>query len=86
MISNTLEMRPYVRSTQEAEAGIRYLRAFQGRAASISDDYMNMDYGYYDPVRAFSTALMLKDWMDEVKGVELVKKYGPLRPESSTAR
>ena len=36
---------------------------------------MNMDYGYYDPVKAFSTALMLKDWIDEVKEPELVKKY-----------
>ena len=34
-----------------------------------------MDYGYYDPVRAFSTALMLKDWTDEQKEQDIVKKY-----------
>ena len=73
MISNTLEMRPYVKATQEAE--LEYTTYIHFKKSKAVDGYMNMDYGYYDPVKAFSTALMLKDWIDEVKEPDLVKKY-----------
>ncbi len=73
MISNTLEMRPYVRATKEAE--LEYTTYMHFKKVKLVEGYMNMDYGYYDPVKAFSTALMLKDWIDEVKEPELVKKY-----------
>ncbi len=73
MISNTLEMRPYLSATKEAEgAYAAYL--FMTKASGASGIYSK--YEYYDPVRAFSTALMLRDWMDEVKEFELARKYG----------
>jgi len=73
MISNTLEMRPFVKATQEAEEMYAaYL--FMNNSSRTSGDYYRMSSEYY-PVRAFSTALMLKDWMDEQKEPEIVKKY-----------
>jgi helicase len=72
-ISNTLEMRPHVKATQEAE--LEYTAYVHTNRGRVEAEYMNMDYGYYDPVKAFSTALMLKDWIEEVKEPDLVKKY-----------
>ena len=74
MICNTAEMKPYLRRTDEAEesyAAYMYLN----RASTMYKEYERMDYGIYDPVRSFSTALMLKDWIDEQKEQDLVKKY-----------
>ena len=72
-ISNTLEMRPYLASTKEAEeAYASYL--YMGKGSKAFKDYNK--YEYYDPVRAFSTALMLRDWMNEQREFELVKRYG----------
>ena len=74
MITNTLEMRPYMRVTEEAEgmyASYRYIH----KDRQIYDEFDKMDYGYYDPVRAFSTAMMLKDWTEEQKEQDIVKKY-----------
>ncbi len=74
MITNTLEMRPYMRATDEAEemyASYRYIH----KDRQIYKEFERMDYGYYDPVRAFSTAMMLKDWTDEQKEQDIVKKY-----------
>lgn len=74
MICNTLEMRPYVKATKESEEEYAaYL--FMNRSSKISKDYLTMDYDSYNPVRAFSTALMLRDWMSEQKEPEIVKKY-----------
>ncbi|MFI5412683.1 MAG: hypothetical protein ACHQX1_02225, partial [Candidatus Micrarchaeales archaeon] len=74
MICNTLEMRPYVRRSDEAEERFVAYR-FIYKDKKILDEFERMDYGYYDPVRAFSTALMLNDWIDEIKEQDLVKKY-----------
>ncbi len=74
MISNTLEMKPYMRATEEAEEMFAAYR-FIFKDKKLYSEFERMDYGYYDPVRAFSTALMLKDWMDELKEQELVQKY-----------
>ncbi|MCW6159540.1 MAG: DEAD/DEAH box helicase [Candidatus Micrarchaeales archaeon] len=74
MITNTLEMRPYARTTEEAEemyASYRYIH----KDKTIYNEFERMDYGYYDPVRAFSTAMMLKDWTDEQREQDIVKKY-----------
>ncbi|MGC8670091.1 MAG: DEAD/DEAH box helicase [Candidatus Micrarchaeia archaeon] len=69
MITNTLEMKPYVRATQEAEA--EYALYMNNRRRFINTyDYVNMD-----PVGAFSTALMLREWISETKEQEIVKKY-----------
>lgn len=70
MISNTLEMRPHVRMTKEAlSAYVNYLYMNDSIATK---DYVKMEY---DSERAFSTALMLRDWMEEVREPEIVKKY-----------
>jgi helicase len=73
MISNTLEMRPHVRATREAEESyVAY--QFMLNSSTMSGDYYRMDNDYY-PVRSFSTALMLHDWIEEHKEPEIVKKY-----------
>lgn len=74
MISNTMEMRPYVRATADAEDQyISYLSANPGMKSVWFGS--GTDYGHQDPVRAFSTSLMLRDWMEELKEPEIVKKY-----------
>ena len=71
MVSNTVEMRPYVKPTEEAEAEfVRY-----GRMSSAIYENESMAYGYYDPVSAFSTALMLGEWINEADESAIVKKY-----------
>ncbi len=72
MISNTIEMRPYIRPTEEAEAQFVMHRVM---SRSIYLYANGMDYGSYDPVAAFSTALMLSEWMEELDESTLVKKY-----------
>ncbi len=74
MICNTLEMRPYVRGTDEAEEMFAAYR-FVFKDKKLYNEFDKMDYGYYDPVRAFSTALMLNDWIEEQKEQDIVKKY-----------
>ncbi len=72
MVSNTVEMRPYIRPTEEAEAQFVMRRAMNKGVYLYAN---GIDYGSYDPVAAFSTALMLNDWMDELDENSLVKKY-----------
>jgi helicase len=38
-------------------------------------DYESLDYGIYEPEKAFATALMLNDWMEEIKENKIVEKY-----------
>jgi helicase len=74
MIANTLEMRPYVKSTQEAEEMFIMYR-HMNKDSAVLDAYDSTEYGYYDPLRAFSTAVMLNDWISEVRENEIVRKY-----------
>ena len=71
-ISNTLEMRPYVRTTEEAES--MYVQ-YRHMNKEIAIDYEESELGYYDPVGAFSTAMMLNDWINEVSEDELISRY-----------
>ncbi len=71
-ISNTIEMKPHVGATEEAEE--RYAAHLHNRGSAIPGG-SEYDYLEYDPVRIFSTALMLNDWADEKKEFEIVKKY-----------
>ncbi len=73
MISNTLEMRPHVKATQEAEEAYAAYQ-FMTNTSTTSGDYYRMNSEYY-PVKAFSTALMLHDWIEEEKEPDIVKKY-----------
>ncbi len=66
MISNTLEMRPHVKATREAEEMYYSLVNVMNVPMTASDDY---------PEKAFSTALMLRDWMDEKREQEIMDKY-----------
>jgi helicase len=73
MICNTLEMRPYARATEEAnELFFDYERLMEGTGASIESDATS----YYDPVKPLSTALMLRDWINEIPEREIVRRYG----------
>ncbi len=73
-ISNTLEMRPYVRATEEAEdTYVSRMHTYYNK--SLLNEYERLDYGMYDPVRAMATALMLRDWAEEKKEQEIIKSY-----------
>ncbi len=74
VISNTLEMRPYAKATEEAEA-MFILYRYLYRDSKLLEEYDRMDYGFYDPVRAFSTALMLRKWIEEVRETEIIKEF-----------
>ena len=37
--------------------------------------YSDMNYADYDPVKVFSTAMMLEDWTSELREADIVKKY-----------
>ncbi len=68
MITNTVEMKPYVRETVEAVDRLpAYLYIISGAAYD--------PHSYYEPEKPFSTALMLNDWMGEMSEPEIVKKY-----------
>ncbi|MCL5433646.1 MAG: DEAD/DEAH box helicase [Candidatus Marsarchaeota archaeon] len=72
LITNTLEMRPYVREVPEVESAYNLYQKFNSR---IYEKYERIDYGYYDPLRVISTALMLKDWVEEEREDEIIAKY-----------
>ena len=72
MISNTVEMRPYVRATPEAEE--RFFE-YQNMVDNSIARYDEGEAMYYDPVKPFSTALMLNDWVAEKVEREIMKDY-----------
>ncbi len=73
MVANTLEMRPYVRHSEESEdAFAAYMHTHK---KLMLREFDVMDYGNYDPEGAFATALMLNDWIDEKKEPDIVDKY-----------
>lgn len=72
MICNTVEMRPYVRATEEAE---EHYFSYQSMVDSSIARYDASESMYYDPVRPFSTALMLNDWASEKIEREIMKDY-----------
>ncbi|MEM4098772.1 MAG: DEAD/DEAH box helicase, partial [Candidatus Micrarchaeaceae archaeon] len=71
MISNTIEMRPYVRVTAEAE------EAFPEYESMVEHNnvYAYRDYSYYDPLKPFSTALMLDSWINEKSEQEITSAF-----------
>ncbi len=73
MLSNTLEMKPHARATKPAEE--RYATYLSRREMPSSIDITMQEYADYDPVRVFSTAMMLEDWIGEKKEAEIVKAY-----------
>ena len=73
MICNTMEMRPYARATTDTED--RYAAYMHTHRKLMLREFEPMDYGNYDPEGAFSTALMLNDWIEEMKEPEIVDKY-----------
>jgi helicase len=72
MISNMIEMRPYVKATEEAEE--RYMQ-YRSMVDNSSARYDGGEYAYYDPVKPFSTALMLNDWVGEIVERDIMSKY-----------
>ncbi|MDE1828555.1 MAG: DEAD/DEAH box helicase [Candidatus Micrarchaeota archaeon] len=72
MICNTIEMRPHVKVTEEAEEKFVYYNSLL--ASNIDGDEIE-DF-YFHPEKPFTTALMISDWMEEKGEPELVKKYG----------
>ncbi len=68
MITNTIEMKPYSKTTEEAEE--RFVKY-----GSMLSDLEAYDSYFYDPIRPFSTALMLNEWISEVGEQALLTKY-----------
>lgn len=73
MISNTIEMRPYVRAVEESGAAFM---SYQYMLMGSDVNYEAEDLMYYDPLKPMSTALMLNDWMKEKGEREITKDYG----------
>ncbi len=71
-ISNTIEMKPHMNATEEAEERYAAYLHSRGTAMPGGSEY---DYLEYDPIRIFSTALMLNDWAEEKKEFEIAKTY-----------
>ncbi len=72
MITNTVEMRPYVKSTDDAaEAFLHY----QYMLNNTSVDYDSEELLFYDPVKPMSTAMMLYGWMNERTEQDLTKAF-----------
>ena len=69
MIANTLEMRPYAKVTREAEEKYALYMHEHKRFKKVHE------LESIDPVGAFSTALMLRDWIEEMKEQDIVKRY-----------
>lgn len=73
MVCNTLEMRPHARTTEEAnELFFDYHHLLENTKANFDSEALS----YYDPVKPLSTALMLRDWINEIPERDIVKKYG----------
>ncbi len=73
MIANTVEMRPYVKIVEEAEERFyKYQSMVDGGSHIVSEEYL----GYYDPLKPFSTSIMLNDWVSEKHEQEITFKYG----------
>ena len=72
MISNTLEMRPYAKATEEAEE--KYMQ-YNSMVDNSIARYDESEYLYYDPIRPFSNALMLNDWIGEKGERDITSKY-----------
>jgi helicase len=71
MICNAVEMRPYVKATEEAsELFFHYANLIEN-----VEVHPEGSYAYYDPLKPLSTALMLRDWISEVQERDVVKKY-----------
>ncbi len=74
MLSNTLEMRPHVRPSEEALAAYVEYTKNNPNAAKMAYSYESLGIEY-EPEKAFATALMLKDWINEVREDELSEKH-----------
>ncbi len=72
MITNTVEMRPYVRATEESGA---VFMSYQYMLAGSSVNYEAEDLLYYDPLKPMSTALMLNDWIGEKTENQITREY-----------
>ncbi|MCL4404861.1 DEAD/DEAH box helicase [Candidatus Marsarchaeota archaeon] len=73
LISNTVEMRPYLRPTEEAESEYVFYKDRFG--SELLYKFEELSYGYYNPVEPFTTALMLRDWVSEIDEESIIKKY-----------
>ncbi len=73
LISNTMEMRPYLRPNEESEAEYVFYKNKFG--SDLLYKYEEMSYGYYNPIEPFTTALMLRDWIGETEEEGIIKKY-----------
>jgi len=73
LISNTLEMRPHAKIT--AQAANRYAAYISANGVTVFSSDRLVNYAGYDPISVFSTAMMLEDWIKEVREADIVKRF-----------
>ncbi|MGC8662776.1 MAG: DEAD/DEAH box helicase [Candidatus Micrarchaeia archaeon] len=71
MITNSIEIRPYVKETDKA---VEMFNRYKSFIDEWLEEEMN-SVGFYDPLKAMSTACMLNDWANEKSEQEIVEKY-----------
>ncbi|MDE1860162.1 MAG: DEAD/DEAH box helicase [Candidatus Micrarchaeota archaeon] len=72
MICNTIEMRPHVKTVERA---IEMFPQYQNMLQHASSNYESDEAIFYDPLRAFSSATMLLDWISEKTEPEITNEY-----------
>ncbi|MEM3791552.1 MAG: DEAD/DEAH box helicase, partial [Candidatus Micrarchaeaceae archaeon] len=71
IICNSLEMKPYVKPVEEA-----YENMYKFYNLIDEREIEREEFFFYEPEKALSTALMLRDWIEEKSEREIVEKYG----------
>ncbi len=72
MITNTVEMRPYMKPTDDAAEAFMH---YQYMLNNTSVNYDSEELVFYDPIKPLSTALMLHMWVNEITEQDLTKAY-----------
>ncbi len=72
MVTNTIEMRPYMKATDDAAEAFMH---YQYMLNNTTVNYDSEDLMYYDPIKPLSTALLLHRWINETSEQELTKAY-----------
>lgn len=75
VISNTLEMRPYVRPSRAKLEEIEGEFVRMMDSGAIHPSPYDKTYGFQDEVGAFSTAKILHEWIDEKSEEAIMKEY-----------
>ena len=74
MLTATDELRPYLRPKKGEEAGL-WSHAYANEK-ELGVDCVNIGFEDYNFLEKYKTALLLRDWVDELHEDDLLEKYG----------